>query len=101
MILVLFSISVFLSAALLFLVEPMVAKMLLPVLGGSPAVWNTCLVFFQAVLLAGYAFAHATTRWFRGRVLLAVQCALVLIPLATSILPVHLPNQWLPPTQAN
>ena len=101
MILVLFSISVFLSAALLFLVEPMVAKMLLPLLGGSPAVWNTCLVFFQAVLLAGYAYAHVTAKWFRGRVLLVAQCAVVLLPVALDVLPVHLPDAWTPPTQTN
>ena len=99
MILVLFSISVFLSAALLFLVEPMVAKMLLPLLGGSPAVWNTCLVFFQATLLAGYAYAHAATKWFRGRVLLSIQCVLVLLPVAVGLLPVHVPQGWMPPAQ--
>ncbi len=101
MILILFSISVFLSAALLFLVEPMVAKMLLPLLGGSPAVWNTCLVFFQAILLAGYAYAHAATRWFKWRVLLAIQCGLVILPVAIGILPLHLPRGWNPPTQSN
>src|SRR5438477_7542312 len=53
-----FSATLFLSAALLFLVQPMIAKMVLPLLGGTPAVWNTCMVFFQAVLLAGYAYAH-------------------------------------------
>src|SRR5690606_27705315 len=52
-----------LSSTLLFLVQPMVAKMLLPILGGSPAVWNTSMVFFQAMLLLGYLYAHATTRW--------------------------------------
>lgn len=56
--LLLFTIAIFLGAGLLFLVQPMVAKMLLPGLGGSPAVWNTCMVFFQAALLAGYAYAH-------------------------------------------
>jgi hypothetical protein len=101
MILVLFSISVFLSAALLFLVEPMVAKMLLPLLGGSPAVWNTCLVFFQAVLLAGYSYAHAATKWFRWRVLLTIQCGLILLPAAIGVLPLHLPHGWMPPAQAN
>ncbi|HEX9106413.1 MAG TPA: fused MFS/spermidine synthase [Longimicrobiales bacterium] len=50
--------AIFWSAALLFWIEPLVSKQLLPLLGGSPGVWNTCLVFFQAVLLAGYAFAH-------------------------------------------
>jgi hypothetical protein len=55
---VFFSITLFLSASLLFWVQPMIAKMLLPLLGGAPAVWNTCLVFFQAMLLGGYAYAH-------------------------------------------
>ena len=54
----LFSLTLFLSAGLLFLVEPMIAKMILPLLGGTPAVWNTCMMFFQAVLLAGYGYAH-------------------------------------------
>ena len=101
MILILFSISAFLSAALLFLVEPMVAKMLLPLLGGSPAVWNTCLVFFQAVLLAGYAYAYAATKWFRWRFLLVAQCALLLLPAAIRVLPLHLPHGWIPPAQSN
>ena len=60
--LVVFSFSMFLSAALLFVVEPMIGKMLMPMLGGTPAVWNTCLVFFQAMLLAGYLYAHAALR---------------------------------------
>jgi hypothetical protein len=60
----LFAVAILVNAALLFAVQPMVAKMLLPVLGGTPAVWNTCMVFFQAALLCGYAFAHAlTSRW--------------------------------------
>lgn len=49
----LFTLTTFLGAALLFLVQPIVARMALPLLGGSPAVWNTCMVFFQAVLLVG------------------------------------------------
>src|ERR1700754_2625112 len=57
-----FPITVFASAALVFLVEPMVAKLVLPLLGGSPSVWNTSLAFFQAALLAGYAYAHALQR---------------------------------------
>ncbi len=62
-----FTFSMFLSAFLLFLVEPMIAKRVLPMLGGTPAVWNTCLVFFQAMLLAGYLYAHAALRWLRRR----------------------------------
>ncbi|PYK57412.1 MAG: spermidine synthase, partial [Verrucomicrobia bacterium] len=54
----LFSATLFLGAALLFWVQPMIAKMLLPLLGGGPSVWNTCMVFFQAMLLGGYAYAH-------------------------------------------
>jgi hypothetical protein len=55
----LFTLAIFLSATLLFLVQPLVGKILLPVLGGSPAVWSICMVFFQAVLLLGYLYAHA------------------------------------------
>src|SRR5512143_1345626 len=58
----LFAVTVFTSAALVFLVEPMVAKLVLPRLGGSPSVWNTSLAFFQAALLAGYGYAHALQR---------------------------------------
>ncbi len=58
----LYSLTVFLGAFLLFLVEPMAAKQLLPVLGGSSAVWLTCLVFFQFALLLGYLYAHWITR---------------------------------------
>lgn len=58
----LFAVTVFSSAALVFLVQPMVAKLVLPLLGGSPSVWNTSMVFFQAALLAGYAYAHLLQR---------------------------------------
>jgi hypothetical protein len=58
----LFAGTIFLGAFLLFLVEPMAAKGLLPVLGGSSAVWVTCLVFFQVMLLLGYLYAHWLTR---------------------------------------
>ena len=54
---VFFAVTLFVSAALLFVVQPMFAKMVLPLLGGAPAVWNTCLVFYQAALLAGYLYA--------------------------------------------
>src|SRR6202035_1227468 len=59
----LFGGTVFLAAFLLFLVEPIAAKQLLPLLGGSAAVWITCLVFFQTALLLGYLYAH----WLSGR----------------------------------
>ena len=57
-----FTASVFTSAFLLFLVQPLFGRMVLPRLGGSPAVWNTCMLFFQAALLGGYLWAHLTTR---------------------------------------
>src|SRR3954447_4459971 len=59
----LFAATVFLAAFLLFLVEPIAAKQLLPILGGSASVWITCLVFFQTALLIGYLYAH----WHAGR----------------------------------
>jgi len=57
-----FAATLFVSAFLLFLVQPMVGKMVLPLLGGTPAVWSTCMVFFQALLLAGYTYAHAAPK---------------------------------------
>ena len=58
----LFALATCLNAALLFAVEPMFTKMVLPLLGGSPSVWNTCLLFFQGALLVGYLYAHLTSR---------------------------------------
>ncbi|HEX7885621.1 MAG TPA: spermidine synthase, partial [Phenylobacterium sp.] len=58
----LFVLTVFTSAALVFLVQPMVAKLVLPLLGGSPSVWNTSMAFFQLALLAGYFYAHLLQR---------------------------------------
>jgi SAM-dependent methyltransferase len=57
-----YAVTVFSSAFLLFLVQPLFGRMVLPLLGGSPTVWNTCMVFFQAALLGGYLYAHLTTR---------------------------------------
>ena len=56
---VLFASALCLNALLIFWVQPMFAKMVLPLLGGSPSVWTTCMLFFQAALLAGYAYGHA------------------------------------------
>src|SRR5690242_3932293 len=73
----LFAAAVFVSAALLFLVEPLVGKLALPQLGGSPAIWNTSLAFFQAGLLAGYAYAHALQRIASVKRQMAVHLALL------------------------
>src|SRR5947209_13790492 len=80
--LALFGCTIFVGSALVFLVEPMVGKMLLPLFGGTPAVWAVSLVFFQAVLLAGYAFAHLSMRLLPVRRQSFVQLGLLLIPLA-------------------
>jgi hypothetical protein len=92
--LLLFSFTIFLSAALLFLVQPMVAKMILPLLGGTPAVWNTCMVFFQMVLLLGYAYSHAAPRWLGVRRHALAHVALIALPLL--VLPIRV-SGWLPP----
>ena len=57
----LYATTIFLSSFLLFLVQPLIARLILPWFGGTAAVWTTCMLFFQCVLLAGYAYAHATT----------------------------------------
>jgi predicted membrane-bound spermidine synthase len=60
---VLFASAVFVSAVLLFWLQPLFSKTVLPLLGGTPSVWNTCMLFYQTVLLVGYAYSHYTTRW--------------------------------------
>src|SRR2546426_8540385 len=60
----------------------MIARILLPMLGGTPAVWNTCVVFFQATLFAGYLYTYATTRWLRPRTQAAVHATLWLVSIA-------------------
>jgi hypothetical protein len=89
-----FSLTLLLSAFLLFLVQPMFGKMILPLLGGAPAVWNTALLFFQCVLLGGYAYAHALARLRPG-----VQAALhvPLLILCGAALPIAVPAGWTPP----
>ena len=84
----LFAAALFVSAFLLFWVQPLAGKMLLPLLGGTPAVWNTCMLFFQALLLAGYAYALALTRWLSGLAQGVVHLAL--LALAALALPVAL-----------
>lgn len=86
---VLFATAIFLNAALLFAVQPMFTKMVLPLMGGSPTVWNTCLLFFQTALLGGYLYAHATTRVMSLKAQAGLHIALLLVALA--ILPIHIP----------
>jgi hypothetical protein len=90
--LALFTLAIFLSAALIFAVQPMFTKLVLPRLGGSPSVWSVAIVFFQTTLLAGYAYAHLITHYLPGRVSIAVHLALLL--LATLALPLAIAAGW-------
>jgi hypothetical protein len=76
----LFAVTLFVSAFLLFLVQPMIGKMILPKLGGTPQVWNTCMLFFQVVLLAGYAYTHNLSTRLPTRKQLIVHAILLAIP---------------------
>jgi hypothetical protein len=87
-----FACAIFLSAALLFVVQPMFTKMVLPRFGGSPSVWSVAMVFFQAVLLLGYAYAHAITRLLPPRI--AVPVHIVLLAVATFALPLAIATGW-------
>ena len=82
MVLALFAATIFCGSFLMFMMEPMIAKMLLPLLGGVPAVWNTCVMFFQAMLLVGYGIAHAGSRWLGTRRFSIVHVATVLAGIA-------------------
>ena len=92
-----FTFSIFLSALLLFSVQPMFAKMTLPLLGGAPNVWNTAMVFFQATLLAGYVYAHYLSKYASLRTQVVVH-ALVLLS-GIIFLPLGVANGWTPPDQ--
>jgi predicted O-methyltransferase YrrM len=82
-----FAVAIFTSASLVFVVQPMVTKLILPMLGGSPAVWNTSMVFFQTALLAGYGYAHGLQRVRSLRA--QVMCHLALLLLAALFLPLR------------
>ena len=99
LILLLYAATLFVGATLLFVVQPMVGKMILPLLGGTPAVWSTCMVFFQAALLGGYAYAHATTAWLGIRRQTILHLALLAVPLA--VLPLGVDASRLPGGEAN
>lgn len=85
----LYAATLILSAFLLFSVQPMFAKMILPLLGGSPSVWNIAMVFFQAMLLGGYAYAHVTSRHLNIRTQAIVH--IVLLAACAAFLPFALP----------
>jgi hypothetical protein len=103
-----FAITLFVSASLLFLVQPMIGKMILPLLGGTPSVWNTCMVFFQATLLAGYSYAHFIRTHLSIRRQVVVHSLVLLLPVLVSaaslcstgdtmVLPIRVKG-WVPPS---
>ncbi|MDQ3999544.1 MAG: fused MFS/spermidine synthase [Actinomycetota bacterium] len=101
---VLFGTTILVSGALLFLVEPMSAKFVLPTFGGTPAVWTGSMMFFQAALLAGYLYVHLTTTWLGTRRQAWLHLAVVLLPLFIFLLwgPLAVPaDEWAPRSQEN
>ena len=98
-VLLLYALTLFAGATLLFVMQPMVGKMILPLLGGTPAVWSTCLVFFQAALLGGYAYAHASTARLRPSRQALLHLIVLAVPLA--VLPLAVNPRWLRGGEAN
>ena len=90
----LYALTIFTSAFLLFLVQPIIAKQILPWFGGSAAVWTTCLVFFQFLLLAGYAYSDWTTRKLAARRQVVLHIVLLAVSLAS--LPIIAGADWKP-----
>ena len=86
--------TIFLSSFLLFLVQPLIARLILPWFGGSAAVWTTCMLFFQALLLAGYAYAHWLAKLSNKRTEAAVHTVLLVVAIAT--LPIAPSELWKP-----
>src|SRR6266571_4143340 len=87
-----FTAAITLSAALVFMVQPMFTKMVLPRLGGAPSVWSVAIVFFQAALLAGYAYAHLLTRFAPGRTSVIIHLAVMVA--ACFALPLSIAAGW-------
>lgn len=90
-----YALTLLLSAALLFSVQPMFSKMILPLLGGTPQVWNTAMLFFQLCLLGGYAYAHGTSRYLSIRTQAILH--LILLSAFSLVLPFAIPEGWDPP----
>src|SRR6267142_2335505 len=89
-----FALTIFIGAFLLFQVQPLIGKYILPWFGGGPSVWTTCMLFFQLVLLGGYAYAHFLTRTFKPRTQTLVHLALIVAALAA--LPIIPAEHWKP-----
>src|SRR5215211_3385728 len=78
---ILYAAAIFTSAFLLFQIQPLISKRILPWFGGSPTVWTTCLLFFQTVLFAGYAYAHSSNTWLKPRGQALVHAMLIALAL--------------------
>ena len=89
-----YALTIFTGAFLLFQVQPLLGKYILPWFGGGPGVWTTCLLFFQVVLLAGYAYAHASTKWLKPRAQALLHLALLAV--AVACLPIIPSESWKP-----
>src|ERR1700733_5830598 len=92
LVLIVYTSAIFVSALLLFSVQPLFTKMVLPRLGGSPAVWSVAMVFFQSLLLGGYAYAHYLMQ-LRNR-MIPVVVHLVLLVIALLTLPLSIAGGW-------
>src|SRR5947209_12626782 len=90
----LYAFTIFTSAFLLFLIQPIVAKQILPWFGGSAAVWTTCLVFFQTALLAGYAYSDAAVHRLKPRA--QVMLHVLLLAASLVVLPIIPAAHWKP-----
>src|SRR5207237_9231492 len=90
----LYALTILVSAFLLFQVQPVIAKIILPWFGGSAAVWTTCLLFFQMVLLLGYLYAHAVVRYLKPRMQMFVHLGMLIVSCAA--LPVYPNVSWKP-----
>jgi len=91
---ILYALTIVVSAFLLFQVEPVIAKIILPWFGGSAAVWTTCLLFFQLVLLLGYLYAHAVVRYLQPRAQMLLHAGLLAV--SAAVLPIYPSERWKP-----
>lgn len=91
---ILYALTIVVSAFLLFQVQPVIAKIILPWFGGSAAVWTTCLLFFQTVLLLGYLYAHTAIRYLKPRMQMLVHAGLLLV--SAAVLPIYPSASWKP-----
>jgi len=89
-----YALAIFSGAFLLFQVQPLIGKYILPWFGGGPGVWTTCMLFFQLLLLGGYAYAHISSRWLRPRSQAIVHLGLLVAALA--LLPITPSDSWKP-----